>query len=57
VPTRYADRFRDLGQEPNELWDVQFGLPSGALFAPGSYAFNGAVAVGDRFHDQLQRRA
>jgi uncharacterized Zn-binding protein involved in type VI secretion len=57
VPTRYADRFRDLGQEPSELWDGQFGLPSGALFAPGSYAFNGAVAVGDRFHDQLQRRA
>lgn len=44
VPSRYADRFLDLYQE-NASWDVQFGLPSGTLFATGSYAFNGAGAA------------
>lgn len=42
VPTRYADQFRDLYHDPIRTWDVQFGLPTGTLFAAGSYVFNGA---------------
>jgi hypothetical protein len=54
VPTRYADRFRDLYTMPNDIWDVQFGLPPGALFAAGSYAFSGAgVALATNAPDMI----
>lgn len=43
APTRMIDRFRDFN-EPLDEWDVKFGLLTGTLFAPGTYAFVGTGA-------------